>query len=110
MSRFNLKHNDLVILEGHRGSAGTVAGMAFEDGKNIQESVDRANHYGHELFWINKAACFICSDPGSYERENLKYKNAPQISDGDEVLIDGVFCKVTFLGEFSDMGKLTPFN
>ena len=103
-----LQHGDVVVLEGRKGYVGSVEGMAFADGENVYEAVQRSKKFGHELFWLNKAATVICSDKGHYEREDAKYAEAPKLQTGDVVMLDGTVLEVRFIGEYSDMGRFTP--
>ncbi len=110
MKRHILTHGQPIILNGKKGSVGSAAGFAFLNGSHVGATLRRCEQMGHEKFWINQAATCICSDPSYYEREDAKYANAPELSDGDEVLIDGVVCVVEYRGDYSDMGKLTPID
>jgi hypothetical protein len=103
-----LKHGDPVIVEGRRGLARSVIGYAFEHGDNVTEALRRADEFGHEHFWVNKNADYLCSNADVYKREDDLYRHAPRLEDGDIVMIEGTICAVRFKGDFCDMANLEP--
>ena len=107
MKIHNLKHGDLVVLEGNRGYVGTAAGMSFDIGSQGEDpriSLEYAKSHKHDTLWINKVGACICGDPGHYEREDAKWAGAIVIAHGDRAWIEGQFLAVVYKGQYSDMG------
>jgi hypothetical protein len=100
-----LKHNDKVILNGKRGSVGTVTGYSLQYNRDPIPAMERALKNKHELFWINQEAACICSSPGYYDRQEKIWSNAVELNDGDTVFLDGKLLTVKYKGDYSDMAS-----
>ena len=107
-----LKHNDKVTINGRKGYVGTVRGMATEYpvgsinekyNTNPDEDEARAIENGHELYWINQECSMLCGDAGYYEAYKAKWANAINLTDGEQVQVEGDVVTVKYKGNYSDM-------
>ena len=89
-----LHDGDLVILNGHKGTVGTVRGSSLRSGDDPDVGEMQARSMGHELYWINQEAAMLCSDPGYYEGERKRWANAAILKEGEIVELEGQKMKV----------------
>ncbi len=108
-----LKHDDMVILNGRKGTVGTVRGMATKypvgsvnekSNTDPEADVARARGFGHAIYWINQEAGMLCSDKGYYERQRAIWADAVEVFDGEVVMIEGDVRTIKYKGNYSDMG------
>jgi hypothetical protein len=103
----NLKHGDLVILNGRKGEVGTIGGYAVEYQEKPAAAIERAQgqppNKGCLNGWINQEAGCICGDPGYYEQERAKWAKAITLESGQYVWLDGKLLTVKYKGNYSDM-------
>lgn len=100
-----LKHNDLIILNGRKGSVGTVLGCSIEWHDDIIASIKRSLDRKEDMYWINQEATCICADKGYYEAQEEKWSKAINLVDGQIVKIEGATLKVHYKGNYSDMAN-----
>ena len=75
--------------------------------KPLDEYIEEDLKNGGSKFWTCQRSCCICGDPGYYEREEAKWKDAIFLEEGEEVMIDGHICTAKVLGDYSDPIKFT---
>ena len=107
-----LKHGDLVILNGKKGYIGTVRGFAQQyTGVSAKYNTDpeiayqKALSRKEELYWIGQEAAMLCGDKGYYESYKAKWNKAINLVEGQIVKIEGQLLKVYYKGNYSDMGS-----
>lgn len=100
-----LKYNDKVILEGHRGRVFTTAGYAKLYGENPYEALKRAFVNNHDIFCISKEPTILSNDVEFMKSNNRKWQNAIELENGEVVEIEGNKLRVRFRGNYSDMAS-----
>jgi hypothetical protein len=103
-----LNHNDLIIVNGRKGTVGTAAGYALQYNENATEAVERALAAGHDIFWANQEPAVLSGDPGYYEAQAKKWAQAVTLENGEVVSIEGIEARVRFMGDYSDFVHFAP--
>lgn len=98
-----LGHNSLVIINGRKGTVGTVKGYAREYREDDKAAREKAMEKHEKLAWVNQEPGMLCGDPGYYEEERKKWKDAIQIEDGDVVMIEGEKWVTHWIGNYATM-------
>lgn len=109
-----LNHGDKVIINGKIGILSTLRGLAKERGEDeetvIKRYIEDANkyHYTFEPYWVNLAPFYIYGDEGYFEYKRKLRKDAIQLTEGQEVNIEGGLVKVHYKGNYSDIVSFIP--
>jgi hypothetical protein len=109
-----LNHGDKVILNSRKGMVGTVRGYALEYKEDPDEAVKNelrkqatVRGYRFDMCWINQMATCLYGDRSEYDRQKKIWSTAINLTDGQEVLIEGQVLKVHYKGNYSDMADFT---
>jgi len=85
----------------------TLLGSCIDYKYDYQEELARAIEFKHNINPSSiKEASFMCSDfqgkAEMMEKKDLDFENAPNLEDGEIVMIEGKQYKTTYLGDYSD--------
>ncbi|WP_419655483.1 uncharacterized protein Dvar_45670 [Desulfosarcina variabilis str. Montpellier] len=105
-----LKHNDKIIINGRKGTVGTVAGYAKQHGDDPGPEIERAKANGHPMCWANQEPTIICNDPGFYERREKEWANPIELKNSRLVKIEDAIYRIRFMGDYSDFVHFIPYQ
>ena len=114
-----LSHSDQVKTPSDKYESeftvGTVEGYLLE-GETVEESLERAIEFKHDLAWVNMSCAVITADyEGKAEdlrKKSESYANAIVLEEGDHVILEGREYKVKILPNherYSNGIQFVPF-
>ena len=85
----------------------TLLGFCIDSKYNYEEVLAQEIEFKHNINPSSiKEASFMCSDfqgkAEMMEKKDLDFENAPNLEDGEIVIIEGKQYKTTYLGDYSD--------